>query len=100
VDEKCRSRPIVGSETLTIVRSMIVMKYATANSANARHRLTFEDVGFIGPPLVGRREATTVDCSCSPIADAVAAVSHRDRLTSRNPTLAPDFADRPHTWGP
>jgi hypothetical protein len=26
VSVKCRSRPIVGSETLTIVRSMIVMK--------------------------------------------------------------------------
>ena len=39
VSLKCRSRPIVGSDTLTIVRSMIVMKYATASSANARQRL-------------------------------------------------------------
>ena len=47
---KCRSRPIVGSETLTIVRSMIVMKNDTANSANARQRLIFGDVDVIGPP--------------------------------------------------
>ena len=50
---KCRSRPIVGSETLTIVRSMTVMKNDTANSANARQRLIFEDVDVIGPPAVG-----------------------------------------------
>jgi len=34
-----RSRPIVGSDTLTIVRSITVMKNATASSANARQRL-------------------------------------------------------------
>jgi hypothetical protein len=52
VCEKCRSRPIVGSETLTIVRSIIVMKNATANSANALQRLIFGDVDVIGPPAV------------------------------------------------
>ena len=52
VSLKCRSRPIVGSETLTIVRSMIVMKYATASSANARQRLIFGDWDVIGPPVV------------------------------------------------
>ena len=41
VSLKCRSRPIVGSETLTIVRSIIVMKNDTASSANARQRLIF-----------------------------------------------------------
>ncbi len=53
---KCRSRPIVGSETLTIVRSMIVMKYETASNANARQRLIFGDVeslGLQGEGLVG-----------------------------------------------
>ncbi len=50
VSVKCRSRPIVGSETLTIVASMIVMKYETANNANARQRLIFGDVDVIGPP--------------------------------------------------
>ena len=48
VSLKCRSRPIVGSETLTIVRSMIVMKYATASNANARQRLIFSDRDVIG----------------------------------------------------
>src|ERR1700733_3445201 len=52
VTPKCRSRPIVGSETLTIVRSMTVMKYDTASSANARQRLTFPDEDVIGPPEV------------------------------------------------
>ena len=32
---------IVGSDTLTIVRSITTMKNDTANSANARHRLRF-----------------------------------------------------------
>src|SRR6185312_12271322 len=50
VCEKCRSRPIVGSDTLTIVRSTIVMKYATASSANARQRLTWVGGDVIGPP--------------------------------------------------
>src|SRR5919198_1100711 len=50
--EKCRSRPIVGSETLTIVRSMTVMKNATASSANARQRLIWGDWDAIGPPVV------------------------------------------------
>src|SRR6516164_2614391 len=52
VSEKCRSRPIVGNDTLTIVRSMIVMKYATANSANARQRLILLVVDIIGPPVI------------------------------------------------
>src|SRR5581483_2150330 len=47
---KCRSRPIVGNETLTIVRSMTVMKNDTANNAKARQRLIFADVDAIGPP--------------------------------------------------
>ena len=38
VAEKCRSRPIVGSAVLTIVRSTTVMKYATASTPNARQR--------------------------------------------------------------
>ena len=50
--EKCRSRPIVGSETLTIVRSMTVMKNATASSANARQRLIWDDCDIIRPPVV------------------------------------------------
>ncbi len=36
--EKWRSRPIVGSATLTIVRSTTVMKNETASTANARQR--------------------------------------------------------------
>src|SRR6266508_5223534 len=52
VSEKCRSRPIVGSETLTIVRSIIVMKNDTANSANARQRLIWGDWDVIRPPVV------------------------------------------------
>jgi hypothetical protein len=39
VSLKCRSRPIVGSDTLTIVKSTVVMKYATASRAKARQRL-------------------------------------------------------------
>jgi len=35
--EKCSFAPMVGSETLTIVRSTMVMKYATTSSAKARH---------------------------------------------------------------
>src|SRR5205085_5396152 len=50
--EKCRSRPIVGSETLTIVRSITVMKNAKASSANARQRLIWGDWDVIGPPVV------------------------------------------------
>src|SRR5262249_7218755 len=38
--EKCRARPIVGSETFTIVRSTIVMKNEVTSSANARQRRT------------------------------------------------------------
>src|SRR5260370_5978140 len=34
----CSARPIVGSETFTMVRSTIVMKYETASTENARHR--------------------------------------------------------------
>src|ERR671935_3018828 len=52
VSEKCRSRPIVGSETLTIVRSMTVMKNPTASSANARQRLIWSDWDVIRPPVV------------------------------------------------
>jgi hypothetical protein len=52
VSEKCKSRPIVGSETLTIVRSMIVMKNDTASSANARQRFTCGDADVMGPPGV------------------------------------------------
>jgi hypothetical protein len=37
---------------LTIVRSITVMKYATANSANARQRPVFRDGGGIGPPVI------------------------------------------------
>jgi hypothetical protein len=33
---KCSFTPIVGSATFTIVRSTIVMKYATTSKANAR----------------------------------------------------------------
>src|SRR4030088_3546069 len=77
---------------------MIVMKYATANSANARQRLTFEDVGFMRPPLsVGERQ----------LPSTVLAVRSRTQLPgfhqrsrlSRNPTLAQELADRPHSWG-
>jgi hypothetical protein len=35
-------RPIVGSATLTIVKSTIVMKNATASTANARQRWTID----------------------------------------------------------
>jgi hypothetical protein len=52
VSLKCRSRPIVGSETLTIVRSTVVMKYATASNANARRRLMGEEMDVTEPPLV------------------------------------------------
>src|SRR5439155_15949024 len=38
--EKCSLRPIVGSATLTIVRSTMVMKNATASTANALQRCT------------------------------------------------------------
>ena len=48
---RCRSRPIVGSETLTIVKSTIVMKYAAASSENAPHRLKFRDVDVIRTSL-------------------------------------------------
>ncbi len=50
--EKCRSRPIVGSETLTIVRSMTVMKNVKASSANARQRLIWGDCDVIRPPVL------------------------------------------------
>ncbi len=36
----CSLRPMVGSATLTIVRSTIVMKNETASTANARQRRT------------------------------------------------------------
>jgi hypothetical protein len=36
--------PIVGKATLTIVRSMIVMKYETASTENARQRRTVVSV--------------------------------------------------------
>jgi hypothetical protein len=52
VSEKCRSRPMVGSETLTIVRSTTAMKNATASSANARQRLIWGDRDVIRPPVV------------------------------------------------
>ena len=43
---------IVNVSLPTIVRSMIVMKYATANSANARQRLILLVVDIIGPPVI------------------------------------------------
>ena len=51
VSAKCSCRPIVGSEVLTIVRSIVVTKNATASNANARQRLVW-DGDVIGPPEV------------------------------------------------
>src|SRR5579859_7183537 len=63
--EKCRSRPIVGSETLTIVRSMTVMKNDKASSANARQRLIWDDCdvnwtsgGFRRPVLAASKKTS------------------------------------------
>jgi hypothetical protein len=39
VSLNCRSGPIVGSDTLTIVRSIVVMKYDTPSNANVNQRL-------------------------------------------------------------
>src|SRR5919204_610051 len=73
VSEKWSLRPIVGSATLTIVRSTIVMKNETASTAKARQRCgTGSDLGscakaFTRPPIRGLSLSDGPRCESSPV---------------------------------
>jgi hypothetical protein len=69
---------MVGNATFTIVRSMIVMKYATANTANARQRCTsvFDSV-FIATSFTSLVACRRVDPPCLEVVIRQTAGIHR-----------------------